>query len=81
MERGVLISGARCGTNRLERDGPVSNGFGAKSSGTCRYTISIPLERLPEVLLEQAGFQLHRKHIGICLSCQYQAGLQERKLT
>ena len=62
MERGVLISGARCGTNRLERDGPESNRFGATSPGTCRYTISIPLQRLPEVVLEQVGFQLYRKH-------------------
>ena len=63
MERGVLMSGARCGTKHLERDGPVSNGFGATNHGTCRYTISIPLERLPEVVLEQVGFQLYRKHI------------------
>ena len=39
MERGILISGARCGTNRLEPDGPVSNGFGAMSPETCRYTM------------------------------------------
>ena len=81
MERGGLISGARCGTNRLERAGPVSNGFGATSPGTCRYTIFIPLERLPEVVLKQVDFQCYRKHIGICLSCQSQAGLQGIKLT
>ena len=39
MERGVLISGARWGTNRLQLDGPVSNGFGVTSPGTYRYTI------------------------------------------
>ena len=67
---GVLICGARCGTNRLERDGPVSNSFGATSPGTCRYTIYTTSQRLPEVLLEQVGFQLCRKPIGICLPCQ-----------
>ena len=39
MERGVLISGARWGTNILQLDGPVSNGFGVTSPGTYRYTI------------------------------------------
>ena len=67
MEPGVLLGVARCGTNRLERDGPVSDGFGASSPRTCRYTISMPLERLPEDVMEQVGFQLYRKHIEICL--------------
>ena len=37
------------------------------SPGTCKYAISILLERLPEAVLEQVGFQLYRKHIGIFL--------------
>ena len=49
-KRGVLITVA------------ISNGFGVTSPRTSTYTIYIPLERLPEGMLEQVGFQLYRKY-------------------
>ena len=43
MAQGVPKRGRRYGTSRLGRDGPVPNGFGTTSPGTCSNTISIPL--------------------------------------
>ena len=69
MERGVLISGARCGTNRLERDGPVSNGFGEEYWNLLVQDIYTTRA----IVGSHAGagwLPALSKTIGICLSCQ-----------